>query len=151
MSARAPHPVHASSTQVELSQDGRRLDVRVRAFTDDLETALEATGRPVALHTTTPAVVDSALSAYFADRLQFGLDGAAPVRGRLVSHTQDADATIVSFEVPLRTKPVRITIVQRVLLEQFEDQTNLLHLRYGTMKRSALLRRGNERAEFALQ
>jgi hypothetical protein len=146
-----PHPVHVSSTQVDLSRDGRSLEVTVRLFTDDLEEALKATGRPVSVHKAPSAVVDSALSAYVGERVQFGLDGAALARGRLIGHEQEDDATLVFVEVPLRTKPVRIAIAQRVLLEQYDDQTNLLHLRFGTVKRSALLRRGNERAEFVLQ
>lgn len=150
LAARA-HPVHVSSTQVDLSRDGQSLEVTVRLFTDDLEEALKAAGRPLSVPKASRADVDSALSGYLGDRLQFGLDGAAPMRGRLIGHEQEDDATLAFVEVPLRTKPTRITIVQRVMLDLFDDQTNLLHLRFGTLKRSALLRRGNERAEFVLQ
>lgn len=145
------HPVHVSSTQVDLSRDGQSLEVTVRLFTDDLEDALKVAGRPVSVLKASRAAVDSALSGYLGDRLQFGLDGAAPVHGRLIGHEQEDDATLAFVEVPLRTKPVRITIVQRAMLELFDDQTNLLHLRFGSIRRSALLRRGNERAEFVLQ
>ena len=144
------HPVHVSSTQVELSADERRLEVTVRIFTDDLEDALRAIGRPVAVTTSPAADVDSALSAYLGERLQFGLDGRAAVRGRQIGHRREDDATLIFIEVPLTTVPTRVAIIQRVMMERFDDQTNLLHLRFGAKKRSALLRRGTERAEFVL-
>ena len=145
------HPVHVSSTQVDLSRDRRSLEVTVRLFTDDLEEALKAIGRPVAVNTAPAATVDSALSAYLGERLQFALDGRTAVRGRLVGHEREDDATLVYVEVPLTSLPTRMAIVQRVMLELYDDQTNLLHLRFGDKKRSALLRRGNERAEFVLE
>jgi len=142
------HPVHASSTQVDVSQNHRRLDIAVRMFTDDLEAALAKAGRPVSLQRSDSFDVDSALSRYLGQRLLIGVDGGTPTRARVTQYRQDEDATLVFLEFDLRATPGRITIEQRVMLDQFDDQTNLIHVRFDTMKRSALLRRGNERAEF---
>jgi sensor domain CHASE-containing protein len=142
------HPVHASSTQVQMSGDGQALAIAVRFFTDDLEAALSASGANVSLVTSAPADVDTALSHYLAERIQVGIDGRALVRGRVSGHERDGDATLVFLTVPLRAAPVQLVILQRALLERFDDQTNLVHARIGDKKRSALLRRGNDRAEF---
>jgi len=142
------HPVHASSTQVDVSQNHRVLDIAVRMFTDDLEAGLARAGYPVSLLKSPPFVVDSALSVYLGQRLRIGIDGGPLAAARLNSHRQDEDATLVFLQVTLRATPGRISIEQRVMLDQFEDQTNLVHMRFDTMKRSALLRRGNERADF---
>lgn len=144
------HPVHVSSTQADLSRDKGSLEVTVRFFSDDLDEALKADGRSVSVVKGPVAVIDSALSKYLAERLLFGFDGQSPMPGRLIGHEREEDATLVFVEVPLRALPSRVTIVQRAMLEVFADQTNLLHLRFGTTKRSALLKRGNERAEFVL-
>jgi hypothetical protein len=119
-------------------------------FTDDLEDALRTGGSPVSISTGPSAAVDSALSGYLRERVQFGLDGRAAVPGRVTGHGQEGDATLVFLEVPLTAVPTRVSIVQRVLLDRFDDQTNLVHVRAGTVRRSALLRRGSERAEFSL-
>jgi hypothetical protein len=148
--AAGTHPVHVSSTQIELSGDKRRLTVTVRLFTDDLEDALQAIGHPVIIATGPAATVDSALAAFLRERLQFSLDGRPGLPGRITGHRRDPEATLVTAEVPLTTLPSRIAIVQRVFLDRFDDQVNLIHLRFGTRKRSALLRRGTERAEFTL-
>lgn len=144
------HPVHASTTQVELSGDERRLTVTVRLFTDDLEEALRAMGRPVVIATDPAATVDSALAAFLRERLDFSLDGRPSTPGRVTGHRREAEATVVMVEVPLTTLPNHIAIVQRVFFERFDDQVNLIHVRFGSKKRSALLRRGTERAEFTL-
>ena len=146
--ATAAHPVHASNTQVDVSQNHRRLDIAVRMFTDDLEVALARAGRPVSVLRSDPFEVDSALSAYLGQRLLIGIDGGPLTRARGTQHRQDEDATLVFLQLDLRATPGRITIEQRVMLDQFDDQTNLVHVRFDTMRRSALIRRGNERAEF---
>ena len=144
------HPVHTSSTQVHVSGDRKSLAVTLRFFSDDLESALKASGEPVSLATSAKANVDSALSRYLGERVRFGVDGGAVMRGRLSGHDRDNDATLVFMHVPLPVVPARLEIVQRALLELFDDQTNLVHVRVDDKKRSALLRRGNDRAEFAL-
>lgn len=144
------HPVHMSSTQIELSGDERRLTVTVRLFTDDLENALRAIGHPAIVATGPAAAVDSALATFLRDRLQFSLDGGPSTHGRITGHQRDTEATLVTVEVPLTSLPSRIAIVQRVFFDRFDDQVNLIHVRFGSKKRSALLRRGTERAEFTL-
>jgi len=144
------HPIHVSSTQVDLSRDERSLEVTIRMFTDDLEDALKSINRPVSITQGPAGQVDSALADYLRDRVHFGLDGRTAISGRIVGHEREDDATLVFVEVPLPSVPKRVRVTQRVLLERFDDQTNLLHLRFGAMRRSALLRRGTESAEFTL-
>lgn len=135
---------------MDLSRDERTLEVTIRTFTDDLEAALRSINWPVSIEKGPAGQVDSALSAYLRDRVQVGLDGRTAVSGRVVGHQREEDATVVSVAIPLASVPTRVRVTQRVLLERFDDQTNLLHLRIGTMRRSALLRRGIESAEFTL-
>ena len=142
------HPVHASSTQVDVSQNHRRLDIAVRMFTDDLEEGLARAGYSVSVHRSPQFAVDSALSAYLGRRLLIGIDGGPLTRARITQYRQDEDATLVFLQFDMRATPGRITIEQRVMLDQFDDQTNLVHVRFDTMRRSALLRRGSERADF---
>ena len=99
--ALARHPVHASNTQVELSGDKRRFTVTIRMFTDDLEDALRAGGFPVRILPGASAAVDSALSVYLRERVQFGLDGRAAVPGRVTGYARAEDATLVFVEEPL--------------------------------------------------
>lgn len=144
------HPVHVSSTQVDLSRDERSLEVTIRIFTDDLEEALKAAGTPVLVGKSPAAAVDSALSRYLRAHVQFELDARGLVPLRMVGHEREEEATLVFLDVALAAVPSRMAVAQRVLLDRFDDQTNLLHVRFGTKKRSALLRRGNERADFTL-
>lgn len=144
----ARHPIHVSSTQIDLSRDRRSLEMTVRIFTDDLEAALKASGVPVSLTQSPAAAVDSALSRYVGARLLVAANGAPLRRGTIVGHEREDEATLVFLEMPVAAPLTSLQVTQPVLLELFEDQTNLLHLTAGSVKRSALLRRGTERASF---
>lgn len=144
------HPLHMTNTQVELSRDQRKLAVTVRIFTDDLETALKRVGHSVVIGTSPAALVDSALSAYLGERLQFSLDQRPTVRGKLTGHKRETEATVISLEVSVAAAPSRLVIVQQVMIELFADQSNLVYVRIGDKKRSAILNRGSTRAEFVL-
>jgi hypothetical protein len=140
------HPVHVTSTRIELARDGRSLEVTVRLFTDDLEEALfKAESRRVRFGTTPSAVLDSVVDRYVGARLRLMTDGA-PAPGRLLGHERDEDAVIVYVEVPVRSAPRRLEVSNQLLLEMFHDQTNLVHATVAGQRRSALLRRGEERA-----
>ncbi|AMW04489.1 DUF6702 family protein [Gemmatimonas phototrophica] len=142
------HPIHVSSTQIDVSRDRRSLEMTVRVFTDDLEAALKAAGMPVSVAQSPDVAVDSALSRYIGARLLVAANGAAPRRGSIVGHEREDDATLVHLELPVPAPLTSVQITQPVLLELFEDQTNLLHMTSGTVKRSGLLRRGTERVTF---
>jgi hypothetical protein len=143
---REMHPVHISSTQIDLSGNARSLEVSVRIFTDDLEEALfAASNRRVRFGTTPPAAMDSVLGVYLASRLKFMPDGRT-ANARLLGHEREADAVLAFIEVPVTRAPARLEIENTILLELFSDQSNIVHATVGTKKRNALLRRGEERA-----
>lgn len=144
------HPLHMSNTQVELSRDQRKLTVTVRIFTDDLETALKGIGHSVVIGGSPAALVDSALSAYLGERLRFSVDHKPMVRGKLTGHKRETEATVILLDVPVAAVPSRLAIEQHAMMELFVDQTNLVYARIGDKKRSALLKRGSTRADFAL-
>lgn len=146
--AGAGHPVHVSSTQVDLSSDQRALEVTMRVFTDDLEAALKTAGRPVSINGGGRADVDSALASYVLPRVTVAANETPVRRGRLIGHEREDDATLIFVEVPIPPALRSLRLTQSVLLELFEDQVNLVHFRAGSTKRSALLRRGTEVAAF---
>ena len=150
LGAGATHPVHISNTNVELARDSRSLEITVRMFSDDLEEAIVMRGAPPARFGTAPApLLDSLLSVYLRDRLRIGTDDGMPHVPRLLGHERDGDAIRVYLELAVTAPPRRVRLQQRVFLDRFDDQTNLVHVRIGATRRSALLRRGQDQADLA--
>lgn len=148
LGAGATHPVHVSNTDVELARDGRSLEITVRMFSDDLEEAMVTPGAPPARFGSAPAqVLDSLVSAYLRDRLRIGVDDGMPRVPRLLGHERDGDAMRVYLELAVTAQPRRVRLQQRVFLDRFADQTNLVHVHIGVTRRSALLRRGQDQAD----
>jgi hypothetical protein len=137
------HPIHLSSTRIDVVD--RTLEVVVRAFTDDLEEAMasEATVRrrfPTGV-AATDAALDSAVSRHLQSRLVVSGDGG-PVRLRYVGWQRVDDAIETFFEARLDRVPGEVTVEQRLLLDRFDDQQNLVFVHWGSVRRSAVLRPG---------
>jgi hypothetical protein len=144
--AARPHPVHISSTQIDLAKNSRSLEISVRMFTDDLEEALHATStRRVRFGATPAGTLDTLVASYLAKKLKLWINGS-PAAGRLLGHERDADAVLAFIEVPVTGAPKRVDIENLVMFELFSDQSNIVHVKIGDIKRNALLRRGEERA-----
>ncbi|HYW49927.1 MAG TPA: DUF6702 family protein [Gemmatimonadaceae bacterium] len=149
LSGAARHPIHVSNTDVDLSRDGRSLEVTVRIFSDDLEEAITPAGAATMRFGTSPApVIDSLLLRYLVAHVRIGSTASNVLPMRLVGHEQRDGATQAYLEFALSSAPVRLHIEQSVLLDRYDDQTNLVHVTVGGVKRSALLRRGHEQADF---
>ncbi len=136
------HPIHLSSTRIDLVADGRGVEVQVRAFTDDLEEALAADeGRLRRFGPRPDATLDSALARHLRARLAL-VAGGAPIALRYVGHERVDDAVEAYLEGTLPAPPRAITVTQRLLLDRFADQQNLVFLVRGAGRRSGIARPG---------
>ena len=144
-----PHPVHISSTQIDLADNERSLEVSVRMFTDDLEEALyAASSRRVRFGSTNVRTLDTLLGAYVTARLRVSPDGREAT-AKLLGHEREADAVLAFIEVPVNSVPLRVDVQSTLLLELFSDQSNIVHAKVNGRKRNALLRRGEERVSLS--
>jgi hypothetical protein len=145
------HPLHLSSTRVDALGDGRPFEVQVRAFVDDLEEAMaEEAGSMQRIGATPASVVDSALSRHLRARLELSADN---VRLPLtyVGFERVDDAVEVYFTAAALPAATALTVEQRLLLDRFADQQNLIFLHRGAGRQSAVQRSGSGGARFRLR
>lgn len=136
------HPVHLSSTRLDLRRDRPRLEVQVRSFTDDLEEAItRETGTRLRIAAVADAATDSLVARHLRGRLVIRTDGRA-VALRYVGYERVEDAVEAYFEAGLPEVPGAVEVDQRLLLDQFSDQQNLLFLYDGATRRSGIGRPG---------
>jgi hypothetical protein len=138
------HPLHLSTTRLDLGADGRTVEVQVRAFTDDLEEAIAAEGgvlRRFGGSGPTAVALDSALARHLRARLVIVADGA-PLTLRYVGHERVDDAVEGYLEGTLPAPAAQLEITQRLLLDRFDDQQNLVFVVRGSARRSGLVRPG---------
>jgi hypothetical protein len=140
------HAYHASIMDVQYNAQKQQLEVALKVFTDDFEKALSV-GQPaaVAFDKLTSAQVNTLTTALLQRSVAFGTKPGEALPLRFVGVEKDKDAHWVYFSVKMPPKPAgAIYLRHRLLLDTFQDQMNIVNLKGGGKKQSALFRAGND-------
>ncbi len=143
------HDFHASITQIDVNAETGRLEVAVKLFTDDLETAVQPAGQP-ALHIGTPKEhlrTEALLADHLRRHLLLQVDGR-PAILRFLGKETEADATWCYLESDAIGSFKSLTVTNTLLLTQFEDQVNIIHLERSGIKQAKMTNAGGPRAVF---
>ncbi|MFN8059076.1 MAG: DUF6702 family protein [Vicinamibacterales bacterium] len=137
------HAFHASYTLVERNAQTSGLELTLRIFADDLETALSAaSGRRVKVDETpdVDALILSYVRAAFEMRRPDGTAAALTWVGKEVR--VDTVWIYVEAAGPPALEGCRVR--NRVLFEQFADQVNLVQTKDGAIRHTLTFRKGDD-------
>ncbi|GAB2965866.1 hypothetical protein GCM10027048_39810 [Hymenobacter coalescens] len=144
------HAYHASIMEARLNAKTQQLEVSLKVFTDDLETALShGQPRPVSIAETPAAQLTPLLSGYLRRTVAVGTRPGEALPLNYLGLQQDKDAYWLHFSVKLPAATRSLTLRHRLLMEQFADQMNIVNLEAGGKKQSALFRAGNEEQQLS--
>ncbi len=141
------HPFYVSVCTIDFNSENRTLEIEVKIFTDDFERALEETtdrkfflGTPKELEE-----ADELIERYFEDHLKIWLNDSE-IQLNYLGKEVEIDATwcyIESEEIPSTKKNLQgeLTVTNRILLEPFDDQSNIVHITAEGKSKSLLLNR----------
>ena len=136
------HDFHTSLTQMQFEAKAQTVEVSIRMFTDDLETALtrENGGKPVRFGG--PAKVDQLLEKYVRKHFIVADAQRKQRTWTYLGYEQEADAHWVYLEMPASGANTfrNIVIKQDILMELFEDQVNLINIQYNQQKKTLVFR-----------
>ena len=139
----AAHKYYASLARAEYSEETKTVEVALRVFADDLELALtRRSGRKVYLDKTKDAA-DLAL-AYLRETFEVGGRDGRRVELQWVGMETQGDVAWLYFEAPLPEGLAGATLRDRVLLELFRTQVNIVNLKYGGRKLDLVFKRGDD-------
>lgn len=139
------HDFHVSITDINYNPKTKSLEIAVKIFTNDLEEALEGIGAPK-LRMGTPREdksTDTLLCRYLLNRLKITA-GEKALKMVFLGKEYEDDATWCYLEVTQMARPTSLRVENHILLEWFDDQSNLIHLDVEGDKKSLLLRKGQE-------
>lgn len=137
------HPLHVSVTEIELDEKEHELEITMRIFADDLETALRTEFRQPTLDVLDPNNKESLnqmTDAYLKKHFYVKLDGKLQT-ATLIGHELDNDAFVFYVGISKVKKWKTIEIRNTALTEAFEDQSNLVHVTVGEEVKSLRLMR----------
>lgn len=135
------HPVHISVTEANYSEKDRTLQLTSRIFIDDLELAISKNKREPELDLLSPGnsrTTDQLVSEYLSRHLKLRVD-EKPVNLKYLGHEIE-DVVIICYIESNQIKKIKsIEIQDDVIQEVHADQSNLVHVTYRGVLKSARL------------
>ncbi len=134
------HPFYVSICQIDHNPDSSSLEITFKFFTDDLETVLEAKSeKKLRLGTENESEnADRDISAYIQQKFKIEVNGEL-LDFSFLGKEVEFESTWCYMEVSGVKGVKEIRITNAVFIEQFESQTNLVHIKIGEQKKSMLL------------
>jgi hypothetical protein len=134
------HPLHVSVTEIEMDHKEKRLEIMMRVFMDDLEITLREKYKAPDLDVLNPKgrTVDQMMEEYLKAHFKIALDSKAQVI-KYLGHEQEGDAFIFYIEVEKVKKWKTIQIQNDIIMEMYDDQSNIVHVTSNETVRSLRL------------
>jgi hypothetical protein len=125
----ALHPIHVSVTEILYDEKEKELEMTVRVFSDDLETTLRKSLNDPELDILSPKgkTVDQIMEDYFKTHFSIKLDNRVQANHYL-GHEIDGEAFIFYIQISKVKKWKTIYVLNDILIDQFGDQSNLVHV-----------------------
>ncbi len=144
MAAVSAHPFYVSLCQIDFNGQNRSLEISVKIFTDDLQTALRRRGIENLFLGGQGENPESNkyISGYLNDNLSISVDGK-PLKISFLGKDHEDGATWCFLEVPNVGTFSNIAITNPMLIETFEGQSNLILVTLNGRTQSLLLKKGN--------
>jgi hypothetical protein len=126
----AVHPIHVSVTEITLDEKEKELEIVSRIFVDDLEKAIrEVRNQPNLnlLEPGSPLTTDALVQEYVIQRFKISLDGQSQ-KTIYLGHEIENEAILCYIQVKNVKRFKSITILNSVITELHDDQSNLVHV-----------------------
>lgn len=141
----ALHPLHVSVTEIEYDNRDRQLEIMVRIFIDDLELSIRNKRNLPDLDILNPGTglnTDQLVSEYLSEHFKISLDGK-PQKTVYLGHEPESQAMICYIEVTNVKKWKQIEVMNNVIMETYDDQSNLVHVTFQDTVKSLRLMKDN--------
>lgn len=135
------HPLHVSVTEIEYDEKESELEIMMRIFTDDLENAIRLQQKINDLDILNPPkgmTTDRLVGSYILNHFTVALDGKKQAI-RYLGQEHEGEAFVCYLLVDNVRKWDKIEVMNDVLCELFEDQSNLIHVTIGETVKSLRL------------
>jgi hypothetical protein len=123
------HPLHISVTEITYDEKEKELEIIMRIFIDDLEASVRASRNSPELNLLEPenTSTDQLLEQYVMPRFAVLLDGRQQV-AKYLGHEKDGEALLCYIQIGNVKKWKTIEVQNKVIMEMYDDQSNLVHV-----------------------
>jgi len=138
------HKFYVSTTNIEFVKEKRTLQIITKIFTEDIEQALQARYNPsITLDSKKETETDeSFLKKYLLQKIKIEVNGV-PVVPIYLGKEYDIDIAKIYLEIENVSELESIEIENKVLIDMFSEQQNIIHLTTPESRRSLILDKAN--------
>ncbi|MEQ8477031.1 DUF6702 family protein [Fulvivirga sp.] len=140
------HPIHITVTDINFDQERSALEIVSKVFLDDLESEIRSLKKEEYLDITKPGekrTTDDLLRPYIKERFKVMVNGKE-VECVYLGHEVETEAIYLYLEVEKVKKFKSISVENTVLLNFFDDQVNMVHVKVDGKLRSMKIESGEE-------
>ncbi|QIE60466.1 hypothetical protein G5B37_13100 [Rasiella rasia] len=144
LTASTSHKFYVSITTIEYAQKEQSLQIITKIFLDDIEDALEARyGKKFRFNSTKETEAETkVLKDYVFQKFKVNVNGS-PATLNFIGKEYDIDVVKCYIEIPNVTQLSTIEIENKVLLDMFDEQQNIIHVKNNKTRRSLVLEKEN--------
>lgn len=139
------HPVHISVTEINYSEKDKALQITSRMFIDDLELCIRAKRKDQDLDILEPKngiTTRQLVEEYVKEHLKIKLDGN--LCKLIFLGTEKEDLSMICYIEITNVKKIKtLEVVNDIIMEIHDDQSNLVHVTFQSPVKSARLTRNN--------
>ncbi len=138
------HKFYVSTTNIEFVKEKKTLQIITKIFTEDIEQALQARYNPsITLDSKKETETDeSYLKKYLLQKIKIEVNGV-PVVPTYLGKEYDIDIAKIYLEIENVSELKSIEIENKVLIDMFSEQQNIIHLTTPDSRRSLILEKSN--------
>lgn len=145
------HAFHTSLTEIQYNAKEKSLEISIRMFTDDLETALTKAnnGQKIMIGGKNDNS-DAILNKYIQQHFAFVTPQKQKRILNILGKEMEGEATWVYVEVPNSQDFKSDVLYNNLMQELFDDQTNLVNIMYSGNKKTILFNAKTKTSELDL-
>src|SRR5690606_19941873 len=148
ISASSAHKFYVSITKIEYVKEKKSIQIITKIFTDDIEDALQQRFDPsISLDTKKETkAADEDLKNYILQKINIKVNGKS-VKLDYIGKEYDTDMVMAYIEVKDVNDLKTIEIENKILMEMFSEQQNIIHLKTPSNRRSLILDRDEPKGQ----
>lgn len=145
--AAAWHKFYLSVSQVDYNPEDKTVQITSRLFYDDLQKALqERYDKDIRVDETYPKEkLDGFIDKYIHKKLKVSINGKEATLNYL-GHGDEDDYVVCYIEISNIERLNTIAVENTLLMDTFEKQKNIVHVRVGKIEKSFMLTHDNDKA-----
>ena len=149
------HPIHITMTNIDINEDANRIIIVTKVFSNDFQKIINSNYK-INLDIKDSVSIyryQKQISNYFAKNLKLIINDKSLINNRLrfTKTSSNYEATWFYFTINKKIKPKKITIIDNLLNDLFNDQKNLVFIKCNDLEKSFKLSKDDKMRSFNLK